>query len=79
MSNTNGNGEGYRVMVRVRIHPGMEREFAGEKYREQRVVKDGRLITSRGPGTALEFALVLVAELCGAAKAAAVAGPMVVD
>jgi heme-degrading monooxygenase HmoA len=27
MSNTNGNGEGYRIMVRVRIHPGMEREF----------------------------------------------------
>ena len=39
---------------------------------------DGGLITSRGPGTALEFSLALVQELCGAAKAAAVAGPMVV-
>jgi 4-methyl-5(b-hydroxyethyl)-thiazole monophosphate biosynthesis len=65
--------------AQITSFPGMERDFAGEKYRQERVVKDGRLITSRGPGTALEFALALVAELCGAAKAAAVAGPMVVD
>jgi 4-methyl-5(b-hydroxyethyl)-thiazole monophosphate biosynthesis len=29
------------------------------------VVVDGRLITSRSPGTALEFALVLVERLVG--------------
>jgi 4-methyl-5(b-hydroxyethyl)-thiazole monophosphate biosynthesis len=64
--------------AQITSFPGMEREFAGEKYRLERVVKDGRLITSRGPGTSLEFALALVGELCGAEKAAAVAGPMVV-
>lgn len=58
--------------------PGMESHFPREQYRTDRVVKDGRLLTSRGPGTAIEFALALVTELCGAAKATAVAGPMLV-
>jgi DJ-1/PfpI family len=45
---------------------------------EERVVSDGTVITSRGPGTAIEFALALVEALFGAGKAAEVAGPMVV-
>ena len=45
---------------------------------EQRVVVDGNLVTSRGPGTALEFALALVKQLYGSVKAKEVAGPMVV-
>ena len=32
------------------------------------VVEDGKLITSRGPGTAMDFALVLLERLMGAAK-----------
>jgi 4-methyl-5(b-hydroxyethyl)-thiazole monophosphate biosynthesis len=32
------------------------------------VVKDGNIITSRGPGTAMAFALVIVEELCGKEK-----------
>jgi 4-methyl-5(b-hydroxyethyl)-thiazole monophosphate biosynthesis len=32
------------------------------------VVEDGKLITSRGPGTAMEFALTLVERLAGSAK-----------
>ena len=32
------------------------------------VVEDGKLITSRGPGTAMDFALVLVERLSGKAK-----------
>ncbi len=42
-----------------------------------RVVVDGNLITSRGPGTAFEFALTLVEKLYGREKADEVAGPMV--
>jgi 4-methyl-5(b-hydroxyethyl)-thiazole monophosphate biosynthesis len=42
-----------------------------------RVVCDGGVVTSRGPGTALEFSLALVALLFGEEKARAVAGPMV--
>ena len=62
--------------ARLTSHPSVERELAGERYQTDRVVRDGRLITSRGPGTALEFALALVAALCGAETAAAVAAPM---
>lgn len=42
------------------------------------MVADGNVITSRGPGTAIEFALALVKALFGTDKAAEVAGPMVV-
>jgi len=40
---------------------------------------DGNLVTSRGPGTALEFALALVEQLYGSEKAKEVAVPMVVN
>jgi len=40
---------------------------------DQRVVIAGKLITSRGAGTALDFGLALVAELCGQAMADEVA------
>lgn len=43
-------------------------ELAGVDYREETVVLDGRLITSRGPGTALDFALALIELLTGKAK-----------
>ncbi|MFA6970560.1 MAG: DJ-1 family glyoxalase III [Gallionella sp.] len=32
------------------------------------IVEDGKIITSRGPGTAMDFALLLVERLTGAAK-----------
>jgi 4-methyl-5(b-hydroxyethyl)-thiazole monophosphate biosynthesis len=54
----------------VTCYPGFEKELGDARYREdQRVVRSGKVITSRGPGTALEFALALVEELCGPAKA----------
>lgn len=64
--------------ARVTSHPGVEKELSGERYQTERVVRDGHLITSRGPGTSMEFALALVAELCGSDQAAAVAQPMLV-
>lgn len=58
-------------------HPSVKERLAGfGVYKEDRVVRDGKLVTSRGPGTALEFALALVEELCGREKAAQVAAPM---
>ncbi|MCU0520180.1 MAG: DJ-1/PfpI family protein [Anaerolineae bacterium] len=43
---------------------------------EDRVVDDGMLITSRGPGTAIEFALALVARLYTAEQAAEISARM---
>lgn len=37
-------------------------------YKEERVVVDDKLITSRGPGTAIEFALKLIEVLVGKEK-----------
>ncbi len=42
--------------------------IAGLSYREEPVVQDGKLITSRGPGTAMDFALHLIEVLVGRAK-----------
>lgn len=39
----------------------------------ERVVEDGRLLTARGAGTAIDFGLLLVAKLLSPAKAAEVA------
>lgn len=41
------------------------------------MVVDGNLITSRGPGTAFEFAFALVDKLYGEDKVKEVAAPMV--
>ncbi|KAJ3023080.1 UNVERIFIED_CONTAM: hypothetical protein HDU68_008807 [Siphonaria sp. JEL0065] len=68
---------------RITSHPSMKtqlqeskwfKEYAGD---EERVVVDGNLITSRGPGTSFEFALSIVKKLVGVEKANEVAGPMV--
>ncbi|CAN1271647.1 Protein DJ-1 homolog B [Linum perenne] len=44
---------------------------------ESRVQQDGIVITSRGPGTTMEFAVALVEQLYGKEKAAEVSGPLV--
>ena len=49
------------------IYPGMENELekGGGKPKQDIVVVDGNLITSRGPATALPFALKLAEKLAG--------------
>lgn len=47
-------------------------------YSDDRVVVAGNLVTSRGPGTALEWALQLVEILAGRKKRDEVEGPMMV-
>lgn len=58
------------------MYPGMESQASGGSYVTDRVVRSGNLTTSTGPGSAFEFALDLVEQLCGKEKATAVAGPM---
>jgi protein deglycase len=59
-------------------HPGRKKDLHNVTMAEQRVVVDGNVITSQGPGTAIQFALKLVEILLGKEKAYAVAGPMVI-
>ncbi|XP_063071794.1 Parkinson disease protein 7 homolog [Engraulis encrasicolus] len=64
----------------VTTHPAMkDKMMNGDhfKYSEARVQKDGHLITSRGPGTSMEFALAVVEELMGAEVAAQVKAPLI--
>ena len=49
-------------------HPSVREQLSGAIYDEGRVVIDGRLVTSRGPGTAMEFAMALVEILMGRQK-----------
>lgn len=58
-------------------HPAFSAHLSNQEAVEQRVVVDGKLVTSRGPGTAFEFALALVKALYGEEKMREVAGPMV--
>ncbi|MEN8213783.1 MAG: DJ-1 family glyoxalase III [Pseudomonadota bacterium] len=44
---------------------------------EDAVVTDGRVVTSRGPGTAMEFALTLIAHLLGEEKRREVEQPLI--
>lgn len=45
-------------------------------YKQDKVVVDGNIITSRGPGTAFDFALLLVEKLVDKEKSAEVAKAM---
>lgn len=46
-------------------YPGYEEKLTGAVYTEQAVVCDGNIITSRGLGTAIEFALAIVSHFKG--------------
>jgi 4-methyl-5(b-hydroxyethyl)-thiazole monophosphate biosynthesis len=57
---------------RATSYPGWLDGFTGIQYVEEPVVADDKIITSRGPGTAMDFALHLVEVLAGAGKRAEV-------
>lgn len=64
---------------RATCYPSFESRF-GDKttFSEERVVIDGNIVTSRGPGTALEMALALVSELVSPEKAAEIKNGMLI-
>jgi 4-methyl-5(b-hydroxyethyl)-thiazole monophosphate biosynthesis len=64
--------------VRATAHPGFIDKLDDTRALMDRVVVDGAVVTSRGPGTAIEFALRLVAILYDEGKAREIAGAMVV-
>jgi len=59
-------------------HPGFVDHLETKDRVDDRVVVDGNCLTSRGPGTAVEFALALVEGLYGKDKCEEVAAPMVI-
>lgn len=63
---------------RATTHPDFVDRLVNTEQVESRVVIDGTCVTSRGPGTVLEFALKLVELLYGEGKAAEVARAMLV-
>jgi 4-methyl-5(b-hydroxyethyl)-thiazole monophosphate biosynthesis len=48
--------------------PGALTPYPKVKLQQAAVVEDGKIITSRGPGTAMDFALTLVERLAGSPK-----------
>lgn len=62
---------------RATSHPSVRGSLGeAEVVAEPRVVRDGTLVTSQGPGTAIEFALALVSDLVGPEKARELQGAM---
>ena len=76
-----GKTEGLESAKKTRVtsHPSVEGKVreAGWEYVDDRVVVDERVITSRGPGTAMEFALAIVGELGSGEIVEQLAGSMV--
>ena len=65
--------------VAVTSHPSVRTRLGDADVRsEPRVLRSGSVLTSQGPGTALEFALTLVSDLVGADKAAELSRAMLV-
>lgn len=58
---------------RVSCYPSVEQEIQGAVMTRTDVTVDGNLITSRGAGTAIAFALKLIEVLAGSEKAAEIA------
>jgi len=64
---------------RVTSHPSVRDQLPGARVVDApRVVRSGPVVTSQGVGTALEFALELVAQLVGPGKAEELARAMLV-
>jgi protein deglycase len=60
-------------------YPGCESDLSTKTtYSKESVVVDGNVMTSRGPGTALEFALAIAARLAGQEMADMVRGKMLI-
>ena len=62
-------GLGLTEGKKASIYPGMEEALVGANVSFDPVSVDGHLVTSRGVGTAIPFALKLVELLCDAKKA----------
>ncbi len=61
-------------------YPSFEKLFSSQVvYSEDAVVVDGNIITSRGPGTAFDFAFAVVQMLCGVQVAQGIKEQVLID
>lgn len=65
--------------TRFTCYPGLEAECPTPRHADGDVVSDGKIVTSRGPGTSAKFALEIVRLLAGDDKAADVARGFLLD
>lgn len=70
---------GLMIGRRTTCYPGFEQYLGGAVLEEETVVRDDNFITSRGPGTAVYFALSLVEVLIGREEADRVREDMLVQ
>jgi 4-methyl-5(b-hydroxyethyl)-thiazole monophosphate biosynthesis len=61
----------------VTCHPGVAAQLVATARQNGRVVKDGELITSQGPGTSFEFALAIIEHLTSTHTATTVAAGLI--
>jgi 4-methyl-5(b-hydroxyethyl)-thiazole monophosphate biosynthesis len=64
---------GYLKHKNATCYPGFEQYLDGAIFTDERVVRDGNIITAKGMGCAAEFSLAIVEALCGKEKADEVA------
>ena len=64
---------GYLKHRKATCYPGFEEYLDDATFVDERVVRDGNIITAKGMGCAAEFALCIVEALCGKDKADEVA------
>lgn len=62
---------------KVTCHPGVANQLTSASRLDDRVVVDGRLITSQGPGTSFEFALTIVRLVADPDKALSLGKAMI--
>ena len=70
---------GYLAGKEAICFPGFEKELAGAKISQNRVVRDGNVITAAGMGVAMEFGLEILGALRGKAVAEQVRKSILAD
>jgi 4-methyl-5(b-hydroxyethyl)-thiazole monophosphate biosynthesis len=61
------------------VYPGKETDLTGAEPVNERLVVDGTVVTSQGPGTAIEFGIKLIELLVGKQRAREVKDDLVVN
>ncbi|MGD0283516.1 MAG: DJ-1 family glyoxalase III [Dissulfurispiraceae bacterium] len=63
----------------VTAYPTYENRLGNARYMDENVVSDGHILTSKGPGTALQFGIAIVEKLIGRERAEAIKEAMLLQ